>query len=291
MTRLMARVILHVDMDEFFAAVEKLDHPDLRGKPLLVGGDPSGRGVVSTASYEARPFGCHSAMPMATAIRLCPQAIVLPVRFERYRQLSDQVFAILERFSPLVEPLSIDEAFLDVTGCERLLGPAAEIAAEIKRPVRARDAADRQRRRGAEQVPGQARQRPEEARRPGGHHRARTCRRCSTRCRCRKIWGVGPGGGQGAREARTCARSASSAGCRRSCCRQRFGEWGEHCHRLARGLDDRPVEPDGQAKSIGQEETFPEDVGEIDELRARAAGAGRRRWPGGCAATSSRPGP
>ncbi|HAU38230.1 MAG TPA: DNA polymerase IV, partial [Phycisphaerales bacterium] len=105
----MGRKILHVDMDEFFAAVEKLDNPALRGKPLLIGGDPAARGVVSTASYEARAFGCHSAMPMAAAIRMCPAAIVLPVRGERYREVSEQVFEILGRFTPQIEPLSIDE--------------------------------------------------------------------------------------------------------------------------------------------------------------------------------------
>ena len=124
MDRATQRRILHMDMDGFFAAVEQLDHPEWRGKPLLVGGDPKGRGVVSTASYEARPFGCHSAMPMASAIRLCPQAIVVKPRIERYSEVSRQVFEILEQFTPLVEPISIDEAFLDVTGCERLLGPA-----------------------------------------------------------------------------------------------------------------------------------------------------------------------
>jgi DNA polymerase-4 len=124
MDRATQRRILHMDMDAFFAAVEQLDHPEWRGKPLLVGGDPKGRGVVSTASYEARPFGCHSAMPMASAIRLCPQAIVVKPRMERYVEISRRVFEILEQFTPLVEPISIDEAFLDVTGCERLLGPA-----------------------------------------------------------------------------------------------------------------------------------------------------------------------
>src|SRR5437773_5693188 len=125
------RAILHVDMDAFFAAIEQLDNPPLRGKPILVGGDGP-RGVVTTASYEARPFGCHSAQPMAVAKRLCPQAIVVPTRFERYRELSERMFEILESFSPLVQPLSIDEAFLDVSGSERLHGSAAEIARKLK---------------------------------------------------------------------------------------------------------------------------------------------------------------
>src|ERR1700710_3136338 len=108
-------------MDAFFASVEQLDNPELKGKPVLVGYDGP-RGVVATASYEARPFGCHSAQPMAVARRLCPHAIVVPGRMSLYRQVSDQLFEILAAFSPVVEPLSIDEAFLDLTGTERLLG-------------------------------------------------------------------------------------------------------------------------------------------------------------------------
>ncbi|MCY2955088.1 MAG: hypothetical protein NTU53_24435 [Planctomycetota bacterium] len=123
-----ARTILHLDMDAFFASVEQRDNPSLKGKPLLIGHDGP-RGVVSTASYEARPFGCHSAQPMAIAKRLCPQAIVLSVRGERYHEGSQQMFSILEEFSPVIEPLSIDEAFLDLTGTERALG-APEVVAE-----------------------------------------------------------------------------------------------------------------------------------------------------------------
>src|SRR5436190_23626700 len=107
------RTILHVDMDAFFAAIEQLDNPELRGKPILVGSDDL-RGVVTTASYEARPFGCHSAQAMSVAKRLCPQAIVVPTRFERYREVSERMFEILETFTPVVQPLSIDEAFMDV---------------------------------------------------------------------------------------------------------------------------------------------------------------------------------
>ena len=116
-----ARSILHVDMDAFYASVEMLDDPSLRGKPVLVGHDGP-RGVVSAASYPARVFGCHSAQPMAVALRLCPHAIVRPVRFDRYRELSRAVFDVFDRFSPVIEPLSVDEAFLDLTGTERLLG-------------------------------------------------------------------------------------------------------------------------------------------------------------------------
>src|SRR5689334_10348694 len=109
------RSILHVDMDAFFASVEQLDDPALRGKPVLVGYDGP-RGVVAAASYEARPFGCRSALPMAVARRLCPHAVIVPVRGQRYREASRAVVSIFESFTPMVEPLSIDEAFLDLTG-------------------------------------------------------------------------------------------------------------------------------------------------------------------------------
>src|SRR3954465_7131350 len=122
-----SRSILHVDMDAFFAAIEQLDNPSLRGKPILVGSDDL-RGVVTAASYEARPFGCHSAQPMAVAKRLCPHAIVVPTRFSRYREVSDRVFDIFHDVTPIVQPLSIDEAFLDVTGSLRLFGSPVKIA-------------------------------------------------------------------------------------------------------------------------------------------------------------------
>ena len=111
-----ARTILHVDLDAFFAAVEQRDRPELRGLPVIVGGDPRGRGVVSAASYEARRFGVHSAMSLREAVRRCPDGVFLPVDGRRYQQASRDVMAILRRFTPPVEPISIDEAFLDVTG-------------------------------------------------------------------------------------------------------------------------------------------------------------------------------
>ncbi|MCH7571806.1 MAG: DNA polymerase IV [Planctomycetes bacterium] len=129
------RFILHVDMDAFFAAVEQRDNPDLQGKPVLIGHDGP-RGVVATASYEARKFGCHSAQPMSIARRNCPQAIIVRPHGRRYREASDEVFAIFDEFTPVIEPLSIDEAFLDVTGSLRLLGSAIEIATKIKHRIR-----------------------------------------------------------------------------------------------------------------------------------------------------------
>jgi DNA polymerase-4 len=121
-------------MDAFYASVEQLDNPELKGKPVIVGGS-SRRGVVSAASYEARKFKIHSAMPIAQAMNLCPHGVFLPVRMKRYRQMSDRIFAIYQRFTPLVEPLSLDEAFLDVTGSNKLFGSAEDIATQIKKLV------------------------------------------------------------------------------------------------------------------------------------------------------------
>jgi len=129
------RWILHVDMDAFFASVEQLDDPSLRGKPVLVGGE---RGVVSTASYEARAFGIHSAMPMFQARKLCPQAVILRGRYGRYSELSQRVMHTLREFSPLVEPASIDEAYVDLTGLERVFGDTRALAGVICAEIRAR---------------------------------------------------------------------------------------------------------------------------------------------------------
>src|SRR5512140_2702689 len=130
------RTILHLDLDAFYASVEQLDDPSLRGRPVIVGG-PSRRGVVCAASYEARRFGVRSAMPTARARRLCPDGVFLAPRFDRYSALSEQVFGIYRRYTPAVEPLALDEAFLDVTQSRSLHGDGRTIAATIKRAVRA----------------------------------------------------------------------------------------------------------------------------------------------------------
>ena len=131
-----SRQIIHVDMDAFYASVEQLDNPDLIGKAVIVGGDPKQRGVVSAASYEARKFGVHSAMPMSQAIRLCPNAIVLPVRMKRYVELSQQIHTIFEKFTPQIEPISLDEAFLDVAGSLQLFGSSEKIGRDIKYQIK-----------------------------------------------------------------------------------------------------------------------------------------------------------
>jgi len=251
-------------MDEFFAAVEKLDNPALRGKPLLVGGDPAGRGVVSTASYEAREFGCHSAMPMARAIRLCPDAIVLPVRGKRYRQASEEIFKIMGEFTPLIERLSIDEAFLDITGTERLLGPAPRVAADVKSRVKSRTgltvsvgvapnkflaklASDLEKPDGLTVIE------------PDGIHEV------LDPLAIRKLWGVGPAAAKQFEKLniRTIGQLRTASP---EMVFAQLGQVGEHLQRLAAGLDDRPVTPDSRAKSIGQEQTFGADIDDLDEL-------------------------
>jgi len=128
--------IIHVDMDAFYASVEQRDSPELKGQPVVVGGSVKSRGVVAAASYEARRFGIHSAMPMARAIKLCPNLIVLPVRMGRYAEISEKIHAIFEQFTPVIETISLDEAFLDVTGSVKLFGAAEKIAIAIKNDVK-----------------------------------------------------------------------------------------------------------------------------------------------------------
>jgi len=129
------RAILHLDLDAFYASIEQRDHPEYRGKPVIVGGSPDRRGVVATASYEARRYGVHSAMPSRTAQRLCPQAIFLPARFEVYRAISQQIMTIFRQQTTLVEPLSLDEAYLDVTEAVHTLEEAVRLAQDIKQQI------------------------------------------------------------------------------------------------------------------------------------------------------------
>ena len=130
------RKIIHVDMDAFYASVEQRDNPELRGKPVAVGGSPTGRGVVAAASYEARTFGVRSAIPMARAVRLCPHLLIVRPDFSKYKAASQKVFEIFRSVTPLVEPLSLDEAYLDVTADKKQIGSAITIAEEIRSAIR-----------------------------------------------------------------------------------------------------------------------------------------------------------
>ena len=164
------RHIIHADLDAFYATVEQLDNPELRGKPVLVGGRPESRGVVATASYEARPFGVRSAMPMRTAVRLCPQGIIVRPRFTRYREVSRQVMEVFREFTEVIEPLSLDEAYLDISEAvnESEGRWPLGVALELKRRVNEADGADSIRWRQRQQGGVQDRLGPGQTRRPGG---------------------------------------------------------------------------------------------------------------------------
>jgi DNA polymerase-4 len=261
----MTRKILHIDMDAFYASVEIRDNPALAGQPVIVGGD-SRRGVVSSASYEARAFGVRSAMPVAHALRLCPGAIVLRNRFSRYREISQQIREIFLSYTSLVEPLSLDEAFLDVTGSEASFGPAVKIGREIKRRIYeetgltcsvgvapnkflAKIASDLQKPNGFVVVP------------------IDKIERFLRDLPIRRLWGVGPVAEKKLHELGIQKIGDIQAYPLDEIVR-RFGKWGLQLHKLARGLDDRPVEPNRETKSISRETTFLEDLSDADALKS-----------------------
>lgn len=259
-------MILHVDMDAFYASVEELDRPELAGRPVIVAGSVESRGVVSAANYEARRFGVHSAMPTATARRLCPQGVFLPVRMDRYEGVSRQIREIFHRYTPLVEPLSFDEAFLDVSGSEGLFGSAEQIGRRIKRDIReelklvasvgvapnkflAKIASDLEKPDGFVVV---AADRVQEFLDP---------------LPVTRIWGVG----EATRRVLAQLGIRSIAQLRAAppaLMRERFGVMGEQLWQLAHGIDSRPVVPDHEAKSISHETTFAADVADREMLQA-----------------------
>lgn len=258
------RFILHVDMDAFFASVEQRDDPTLRGRPVLVGGAGK-RGVVAAASYEARAFGCRSAMPTAVAKRLCPQAVVVKPSGGRYREASDRVFAILHCFSPLVQPISIDEAFVDVTGSTALFGPAVEIARSIRSQIREET--------GLTASVGVAPNKflaklASDLEKPDGLTviEAGRVHEVLDPLPVSRLWGVGPAAERGL--ARIGVRTIGDVrALDERVLEARFGGFGLHLARLARGEDDRPVHTDREAKSISHEQTFGVDLDDADEVR------------------------
>lgn len=271
------RVIAHADMDAFYAAVEQLDDPSLRGRPLLVGGR-SGRAVVLTASYEARPFGVGSAMPMVKARKLCPQALVVPPRFERYQQVSAAIMRVFGDFSPAVEALSLDEAFLDMTGSEGLFGDAHAMGRRLKTAVReatglavtvgisatkyvAKVASGHRKPDGLTIVP------PE------------TAKAWLAPLPVSRLWGAGP-----KTEARLVALGFRTIGdvaaADPAFLTAKLGKLGLHFHTLAQAEDPRRVDGGRLSKSLGSEQTLEHDIGDEAaiklHLRRAADTIGRR---------------
>ncbi len=255
--------ILHVDMDAFYASVEQRDRPELRGKPVIVGG-PSRRGVVCAASYEARPSGVRSAMPMGEAIRRCPEAIVVPVRMKRYQEVSAQVFSVFHRFTPLVEGLSLDEAFLDVTASRSLFGEPEAIARGIKSAIKS----DLGLVASAGVAPCKfVAKIASDLEKPDGLTVVQEADVVSflAKLPIERMWGVGPKTAPRLRE-HGMATLGDLAAAPAYTLERLLGSWGAHIRELARGNDPRSVDPERAARSIGAEVTHEEDLTSHDDI-------------------------
>jgi DNA polymerase IV len=257
-------MILHVDMDAFYASVEERDDPSLSGKAVIVGGTAEGRGVVAAANYEARKFGVHSAMAAGRALRLCPHAVVIRPRMDRYAEVSRQVRSIFEEFTPLVEPLSLDEAFLDATGLEHLFGSSAEIGRLIKSRIRD----DLKLVASVGVAPNKFLAKvASDLNKPDGYVVVEVSgvQDFLDPLPVGRIWGIGKVTGKvfqrlGIRTIGELRQLALKD------LQQLFGSSGEHYWQLSRGIDDRRVVPDREAKSISHETTFAEDITDSAEL-------------------------
>jgi len=259
------RAITHVDMDAFYAAIEQRDRPELRGLPVIVGASPTSRGVVSAASYEARRFGVRSAMPIGRAARLCPHAAFLPVDMRKYQLVSVQVMGILVDFSPLVEPVSVDEAFVDLSGTESLFGSPLAAVRLIKARILAETGLTASAGLAANKFVAKV---ASELEKPDGLVvvAAGDEARFLGALPIERLWGVG----------RVMAKALGDLGftrigqlqrAPRAVLARRFGRHGEALHDLAFGRDDRSVEPYGVPKSIGAEETFGVDCTNPEQLK------------------------
>ncbi|MGM0602477.1 MAG: DNA polymerase IV [Bacillota bacterium] len=259
--------IIHADMDAFFAEVERIDNPQLKGKAVIIGGMKLGdRGVVSTASYEARKYGVHSAMPIATAKKLCPDGVYLPARHKRYSEMSAEIFDILTSFTPLVEKISIDEAFLDIKGCERLYGSPVQIAEKIKEDVYkqtglkisiglsvnkflAKLASDFDKPDGLTVVPGNE------------------IKKFLRDLPVDKIWGVGNKFKESLNEIGiNYVRDIWPYSVNEL--KKLFGKAGVKLYYLSRGIDEREVEVKNEIKSVSHEETFFNNLNDYSEIMA-----------------------
>ncbi len=268
------RTIVHVDMDAFYASVEQRDRPELHGLPVIVGADPRGRGVVSAASYEARRFGVHSAMPISRAFQLCPEGAFLPVDMDKYARVSVEVMAILAEFTPLVEPLSIDEAFLDVTASGALWGDGAAIGRQIKSKIRSRVSLTASVGVAANKFVAKV---ASELEKPDGLVVVAPGEEGEflSPLPVGRLWGVGKVAGAElqAMGILTIGQLAQTPAAH---LKARFGPHGPDLLQLARGLDDRPVESDAAPKSMGAEETFDRDTRDVELVRATLRGQSER---------------
>lgn len=251
------RKIIHIDMDAFFASVEQRDNPELRGKPIAVGFDGP-RGVVSTASYEARPYGVRSAMSMAQAKRRCPQLIVVPTHFEKYKEVSQQIHAVFHEYTDLVEPISLDEAFLDVTDNKMGIELAVDIAKEIKQKILERTSLTASAGVSFNKLLAKI---ASDMRKPNGIFTVHPDRALDFvgSLPVEKLWGVGPKTADRMHE----MGLFTGAQLRRISCEhlvQVFGKMGRVYYDFSRGIDNRPVVVAYERKSVGCERTFLEDL-------------------------------
>lgn len=263
-----SRIIVHVDMDAFFAAVEQLLHPEWKGKPVIVGADPrggKGRGVVSTASYEARKYGVYSAMPISKAYQLCPHGIYVLPHGDVYSDYSQQVFSVIETFSPLVEALSIDEAFLDMTGSIHLYNSVEEIGQKIKSEIKKKTSLTA----SVGIAPSKSVAKiASDFLKPDGLMVVYPdkVQEFLDPLPVTRLWGIGK---QTYRELlklgiKTVAQLRQYP---QKVLEDKFGKWGEHIFRMARGLDERSVLSEESVKSVSNEMTFENDVNDADYLR------------------------
>lgn len=262
----MTRTILHADLDAFYASVEQLDNEELRGKPIVVGGSVESRGVVAAASYEARAFGVRSAMPMSRALRLCPDLVRVSPRFERYGQMSRVVMGLFRAMTPLVEPLSLDEAFLDISAVVENATGAERVAAKLKRQVKSATGLTLSVGGGANKSVAKI---ASDMHKPDGllivPHGDEAAFLAPLPVRA--LWGVGPKTEQGL--IRAGIRTIGDlAGRSEADATRMLGSRGEFLLAMARGIDDRAVETEYERKSIGAETTFARDLPDGDELRA-----------------------
>ncbi len=271
------RAIIHVDMDAFYASVEQRDNPELRGKPLIVGGDAR-RGVVVAASYEVRKYGVRSAMPMARALKQAPHARVVRPRFSAYSEASEQVFSIFERYTPLVEPLSLDEAFLDVTASVGLFGAPADMARRIREEIASETGLPSSA--GIASVKFVAKIASDLAK-PNGQREVRAEETVAflAGLPVGRLWGVGPKTEEALK--RSGLETIGDVAKRDVAWMEaRWGASGRHLWELANGIDPRAVVPDREAKSVGAEDTFDEDLTGLEALsphvHAQALRVGRR---------------